>query len=128
GRGRRVPFDAAAVDSAALRHRPPRPDAARFRRREGLADGPVQRRRRARGVVLRPELLGRPRLPRPACRRAVAGSPGASATMGFMREFFGNLRHFLSARLWTWPILTAAVGIVASLILHDVRISGDAPW
>ena len=48
--------------------------------------------------------------------------------MGFMREFFGNLRHFLSARLWAWPILTAAVGIVASLILHDVRISGDVPW
>lgn len=48
--------------------------------------------------------------------------------MGFMREFFGNLRHFLSARLWAWPILTAAVGIVASLVLHDVRISGDVPW
>ncbi|HHU46050.1 MAG TPA: DUF2254 domain-containing protein [Actinomycetales bacterium] len=45
-----------------------------------------------------------------------------------MREFFGNLRHFLSARLWAWPILTAAVGIVASLVLHDVRISGDVPW
>lgn len=45
-----------------------------------------------------------------------------------MREFFGNLRHFLSARLWAWPLLTAFLGIVASTVLHDVNISDDVMW
>lgn len=38
-----------------------------------------------------------------------------------MREFLENLRHFLSARLWAWPLLTGFLGIVASTVLHDVR-------
>ncbi|WP_295627024.1 DUF2254 domain-containing protein [uncultured Corynebacterium sp.] len=45
-----------------------------------------------------------------------------------MREFVGNLRHFLSARLWAWPLLTAVLGVVASTVLHDVRISDDVAW
>ncbi|MDY0114470.1 MAG: DUF2254 family protein [Corynebacterium sp.] len=45
-----------------------------------------------------------------------------------MREFFGNLRHFLSARLWAWPMLTALLGIVASTVLHDVNISDEVMW
>ena len=45
-----------------------------------------------------------------------------------MREFFGNLRHFLSARLWAWPLLTGFLGIVASTVLQDVNISDDVAW
>ena len=45
-----------------------------------------------------------------------------------MRELFENLRHFLSARLWAWPLLTGFLGIVASTVLHDVNISDDVAW
>ena len=45
-----------------------------------------------------------------------------------MRELFGNLRHFLSARLWAWWLLTGFLGIVASTVLHDVNIADDVAW
>ncbi|MFD5867116.1 DUF2254 domain-containing protein [Corynebacterium sp. NPDC060344] len=45
-----------------------------------------------------------------------------------MREFIGNLRHFLSARLWAWPLLTGFLGIVASTVLHEVSVSEEALW